>query len=199
MCNCAIAFIIERGSILLGINSAQRQLASFERTLVWTIGVRDWTTTRRVAFPGLGEGDFRRVAARDSVKAQSGCWKYMRQLTAILSLLQFLLLAGAPLLAADTESNLPACCRRSGKHHCMGRMPAMLNEGASLRAANTNCPAFPKLATAPNCSRFAVPGTSNEPNGIESTQPSILGQIDNSYHICWSRIKQKRGPPTQLS
>jgi hypothetical protein len=62
-------------------------------------------------------------------------------------------------LVADAESNLPVCCHRDGKHHCMGHMPAELQKGTSLRAADNRCPGFPKIATAFFRSLGTVDGT----------------------------------------
>src|ERR1035438_5923784 len=58
----------------------------------------------------------------------------MRRLAA--SLLLLLLCAGLalPVLVAR-ESGVPACCRRSGKHHC-----AMPPQGGGFRTLAPNCP-----------------------------------------------------------
>jgi hypothetical protein len=122
----------------------------------------------------------------------------MRRLTAILLLLQFLLVAGTPLLAAGAESSLPACCRRDGKHHCMGHMPEGLQIGTSLRASNSKCPAFPKIATASN-SCYGDPGGSQEFYALLITRPATYVRVESSYRICWRRSRQKRGPPALFS
>ena len=58
----------------------------------------------------------------------------MRRLAA--SLLLFLLFAGLALpMVLAQDSGVPACCRRSGKHHC-----AMLPQGDGFRTVTANCP-----------------------------------------------------------
>ena len=57
--------------------------------------------------------------------------------------------AALPALLADSESSLPPCCRRDGKHHCaMMEMLDRQPESAvpSLKAEARKCPLFPKSA-----------------------------------------------------
>jgi len=51
--------------------------------------------------------------------------------------------------AADDESNLPACCRRNGKHHChmsADQMRAMLASSSTqtILTAPSCCPCYPQ-------------------------------------------------------
>src|SRR5213082_915167 len=71
----------------------------------------------------------------------------MRRLwaTLLLAVIGFALI-GPALLAASADTNLPACCRRDGKHHCA--TPASSN-GPSIQPVR--CASFPvgNPATAP--------------------------------------------------
>jgi hypothetical protein len=74
--------------------------------------------------------------------------RMLRRMLAITLLIAFGLPLAAPLLAAstDTDSNLPACCRRHGKHHCsMGIGSSAASSVAAFQAPP--CPAYPTVAT----------------------------------------------------
>ncbi len=65
-----------------------------------------------------------------------------------------LILAGdtaLPALLASPESNLPACCRRDGKHHC-AMMETLENQqenaGPSWKTVAKKCPSFPRSTVA---------------------------------------------------
>src|SRR5579872_5652376 len=66
----------------------------------------------------------------------------MRRISAILLLALFSFSLIGPLsFAQDAESNLPACCRRGGKHHCA--MTTVRSESSSGPALQTaRCPLF---------------------------------------------------------
>jgi hypothetical protein len=112
-----------------------------------------------------------------------------------------LILAGdtaLPVLLANPESALPACCRRDGKHHC-----AMMesfekqeqNAGPSFRTAAGKCPLFPKGTVA------YFPGQSTPPPaaafvGSISSHPVFKAQTEILYRISHGRTRQKRGPPS---
>jgi len=108
--------------------------------------------------------------------------------------------ATLPALFADSESTLPPCCRRDGKHHCT--MMAMLemqeqSAGPAVKAKAQKCPMFPKAPTPffmghPAPSRAA---TLAEPVG---THPVAKAQPEVLYRISHGRARQKRGPPSLL-
>ena len=72
----------------------------------------------------------------------------MRRFAATLLLSVFSVSLIAAALPADSESKLPACCRREGAHHCM-TAPA---PGASMQAV---CPAYPETGATPAHARMA--------------------------------------------
>jgi hypothetical protein len=103
----------------------------------------------------------------------------------------------APLLLADPESNLPACCRRAGSHHC-----AMAGDESAgslgLQAVHEKCPLFP-LSTA---AQFRAGAASLEDSpGIFAglvSHPSVQPQTEARARVSFNRSRQKRGPPDSL-
>jgi hypothetical protein len=128
----------------------------------------------------------------------------MRRVPAILLLVLFSFSPIAPVLFVDSESNLPACCRRGGKHHCnmMGGMTDMAEAPPSAPATDAlraKCPFFP-------CARAVTPNAEAEllaPS--QSAGVSVVGQIATAaqanagYRTSFSHSHQKRGPPSLLS
>jgi len=57
----------------------------------------------------------------------------------------------APMAMALTGNDVPACCRRNGKHHCMSGMSgmaAMSGDGLpGFRAKSSDCPYRSQIAT----------------------------------------------------
>lgn len=70
----------------------------------------------------------------------------MRRVPAILLLFLFSFSLFGPALFVDGESNLPACCRRDGKHHCGMMSPEMTGmadsplSGPAVDAPRARCP-----------------------------------------------------------
>ena len=122
--------------------------------------------------------------------------KLMRRSTSIVLLALFSYLLIAPLSASD--SNLPACCRRNGKHHCA--MRSALDQWSTRRVISSiteKCPYAPldTIAAHEEHHRPSPPWLffaqlAGHPAEIPQTQ--ALGRT--SFH----RVRQKRGPPTQI-
>lgn len=102
-----------------------------------------------------------------------------------------------PLFAAgifsESTPELPACCRRSGKHHCA--MADTPTSGAPTIAANqSKCPLFPKANLAPVPSEapaITVAGHSAAPPEfrLSLTSPAVYFRTE----LAGSALK--RGPP----
>ena len=103
-----------------------------------------------------------------------------------------------PALLADSESTLPACCRRDGKHRC-AMMEAFDKQqesaGLSWKSVSRKCPQFPKSTVGflthpatPQRQIFFAGSTANHP--VQKTQTEVL------YRISHNRARQKRGPPS---
>jgi hypothetical protein len=98
-----------------------------------------------------------------------------------------------PALLADSESSLPACCRRDGKHHCA--MMEKETAGPSWRTVTRKCPSFPKRTVAFFTDQSAPPPEVRVGGWIVS-HPVNKAQTEVLYRISHSRTRQKRGPPS---
>ena len=100
-------------------------------------------------------------------------------------------------LLADSESNLPPCCRRNGDHHCVLRMmQSSSDEPTSLRTLACQCP-FQKALTAV-CRHTLYPANSATVYAAILSHPAVYLQTVVSGLISQSRSHQKRGPPFLL-
>jgi hypothetical protein len=102
-----------------------------------------------------------------------------------------------PALLVDSESSLPACCRRDGKHHCA--MMEMLEKqqesaGPSFRTVARKCPLFPRGTVAFMTDQSPPPAVIFA--GSISKDPVYKAQSEILYRISYSRTRQKRGPPS---
>jgi hypothetical protein len=103
-------------------------------------------------------------------------------------------------LLADSESNLPACCRRNGAHHCtmMAEMARdFAGQGPAFRTAACRCP-FQKALT-PIGRLTTYPAASATVYASVLSHPAVHLQTFVSGLISKSRSHQKRGPPFLLS
>jgi hypothetical protein len=126
----------------------------------------------------------------------------VRRLLAISLLLLFALPAISPLLALTTSSdaNLPACCRRNGKHHCMMSMEmaqAALN-GTQLSAPPMKCPLYPKAINTARHDDLSFHTTALIFAGAIA-HPAIHRQTEARARVAFDCARQKRGPPALLS
>src|ERR1700744_3130739 len=123
----------------------------------------------------------------------------MRRLAAISALFALLSLWSAPLLAAmsaGSQRNLPLCCRRSGKHHCMGTSTEQPVTSTVIIAPRENCPCSPK-SLIPGSARMDLFAPSA--HGIFyaeiQTHPAVFAQTEAYYRVASDRSRLKRGPP----
>lgn len=123
----------------------------------------------------------------------------MRRILAILVLLAFGLPGITPLLApsGDMQSDLPACCRRNGKHHCTMQLEgraASISSATSVAAPSPKCPFYPKGIPVSHQTPFVLDRSQAIYAGIVS-HPTSIAQIEARRRISASRSNQKRGPP----
>ena len=126
----------------------------------------------------------------------------LRKLLAI-TLLAFFGLPFASALSALTpknEANLPACCKRNGKHHCM--MGSQGSETASGEHRFTHpeekCPYAPATSAAGHYPiAFGLPSTQILFSGPIGT-PAAIAQAESMCRVARDRSRQKRGPPAVL-
>jgi hypothetical protein len=127
----------------------------------------------------------------------------MRRVASALLVLVFSLPLIAPALlsalaSASDGSQLPACCRRDGKHHCAMSM-TMGNIPSRYRTVSEKCPFSPfghSTLMIPHA--FAL---NNSPASLVRTASpeSIVREAEAGYRISADRTRHKRGPPTFLS
>jgi len=102
----------------------------------------------------------------------------------------------APALALDGSSQLPACCRPHGQHHCS----MMRSSGAGLAsrerqldARHPRCPLFPHATVVTHAVAFAPADAAFFAGMVP--RPAIISSIEASGRISAARSHQKRGPP----
>ena len=107
-----------------------------------------------------------------------------------------------PVLSASAAPELPACCRRNGKHHCaMANMgePSAMPADPSVKTLQPRCPFFPKVDVVPGCSIILVFGVLPVVGA-----PNLLGwtTVAPEDHRSLAALRgpvRKRGPPPSLA
>jgi hypothetical protein len=107
----------------------------------------------------------------------------------------------APVLLANSASDLPSCCRRNGKHQCAmvgmadrGGLPA----GPTVQATRPKCPLFPKagfVAASPKTTVLSVTPRIGPPHLFRLV---IEKKNENPPRIALRDSSRKRGPPLIL-
>jgi hypothetical protein len=100
-----------------------------------------------------------------------------------------------PALFAGDNSNLPACCRRLGRHHC-AMLPVQLPVGVALSGV---CDQYGRSSTVlapPGYARAAFFSTSRTVSGAAACRHAAAEQSRALHRISFSRSRQKRGPPS---
>ncbi len=124
--------------------------------------------------------------------------KVLSRVIAVAVLLIFSGNMALPALLADSESTLPACCRRDGKHHC-AMMDALEKQqqsaGLSWKSTARKCPLFPK-STVGFLTHPATPLRQVSFAGSTANHPVHKAQTEVLYRISHNRARQKRGPPS---
>ena len=126
----------------------------------------------------------------------------MRRVSAILLVFVFSFSLIAPALFADAESNLPACCRRDGKHHCgmMDRdMAEAPSSGLAVAALHVKCPFFPNAAAVVPHSEAALPAASQTAAVSIGVRIVSRARAAAGCSVSFGRSHRKRGPPSLLS
>jgi hypothetical protein len=127
----------------------------------------------------------------------------VRRLLSIFLLVMFGLPFVSPLLAltAKSESNLPACCRRNGQHHCMtnlGGRAQLASHDPQFQAPVEKCPYCPPAVALIHGNTF-VPLTGKAIFAGLIAHPAVAAQAESKLRISRSRSRQKRGPPASLT
>ena len=121
----------------------------------------------------------------------------MRRATSILLLLLFSFPLITPLFASAQESNLPACCRRNGAHHCLG-MADMVHSNQNRPSLHERCPYLAHAAVTMQMQRVFMQQPQSRFAAI-IVHPTGRPQTEARYRIAFSHSRQKRGPPVTSS
>jgi hypothetical protein len=116
----------------------------------------------------------------------------MRRALASLLLLLFSVALALPAFASDPESNLPACCRRGGKHEC-NMHAAGGQSGFGLVAAN--CPLYPVRGASAQPVSTQLAATSCFGVAVFLTLYLLAAQCVILLRLSFDRARQERGPP----
>jgi hypothetical protein len=128
-----------------------------------------------------------------------GC---MRRTIAMFMLLLFGAFLCVPLFAAsyDSQNELPACCKRNGKHRCMSRMMQVAPGTTQVSAPPEKCPLFPQTRMMIVVQDHAVaPSPSGAYYAALQSHPACHSQLEAQKRISFDRSRQKRGPPAANS
>jgi hypothetical protein len=128
-----------------------------------------------------------------------------RRFLVLTLLFAFLMPWGLQLLAASrtSDADLPACCRRSGMHHCMmsaaakqAMFRATMGKERAFRAPVERCPFWPSHL------QLVFPGTipaTEPPAKLSLTPPSSREgspqQAESMRRATELRTRHTRGPP----
>jgi hypothetical protein len=101
----------------------------------------------------------------------------------------------------DADAHLPACCRRTGAHHCSSNAAEERESpsGTAVKATRHACPYFPATTSVPGDSNNALPKSSEAIFASLLSHPAVQAQTEARYRVSFSRSHQKRGPPALLS
>jgi hypothetical protein len=121
----------------------------------------------------------------------------MRRGIAIFLALAFSSLLVLPAFAGPAQSNLPACCRKTGKHHCSLHLAkSETNAGMLLTTVSGPCPYYPCLA-GPAQLEISSPTVSRALVAAFGLQAGLIGQAEAGYQpVSDVSSNQKRGPPS---
>jgi len=126
----------------------------------------------------------------------------MRRVPAILLVFLFSFSLIGPALFVNAESNLPACCRREGKHHCgMAAQDTadVPSSGPAVDALRAKCPFFPSGGAVVPDSGPALPAAASAAGVSSAGQIALPAEAEAGYRISFNRAHHKRGPPCLLS
>ena len=100
-------------------------------------------------------------------------------------------------LARDSDSRLPACCRRGGRHSCaMTASQPASSSGQTLQAAR--CRFFPPAQAISPGRTVSLPGVSRAVFAGLVSHPASRSEAETVYRDFYSRSAQERAPPNSL-
>ena len=153
----------------------------------------------RMAAVNCLRGQFRN-SARTATSSHSHSHSAVDKALAFVLLLGCLVTCPNPLLiivSPDSESNLPACCRRDGKHRCAASFRPV-PESKGFGTQRQHCPLFPQATAAPGNGSGTLPISFLLHAPVATT---VQGKIETetTSHRPIDRSHLKRGPPFTIS
>lgn len=119
----------------------------------------------------------------------------MRQFLAISLLMLFALPFATPLFGVNAaEAELPACCRRTGKHHCEMKVVMAGQQGSLITTVGEKCP-YSVAPPAILAAAVYAPSASGSIFAGVARHPAVAAQVEAQLRISFDRARQKRGPP----
>lgn len=123
----------------------------------------------------------------------------MRRIVSIALLAVFSWQFAAPAFSPDAEANLPLCCRRHGKHHCMmSRMARQESGQLAFTTVTERCPYGPASVTAAHTSAYQPRADSSFHTG-SGNQSVVAPPTAPVARNTFLRGRHKRGPPSLLA
>jgi len=113
----------------------------------------------------------------------------------LLIVMSFPLLAGGFVSAQD----VPACCRRDGRHHCASMTADAESNGPAVAAVQTKCPCYPKAAST-GASRLTSVACTKSIELAPQAESAGLGDCRFAFSPSFAiDSEQKRGPPSRFN
>jgi hypothetical protein len=138
----------------------------------------------------------------------------VQRVSAVLLLVLFNFSLIATFAPADSESKLAECCRRAGKHHCSTMMASSMgsmmmqatmqdamqeSSGLAVRPAAGRCPYSPRGGPSSPYGKTPLPRAARTAVASLVSHPAGPAQTEARYRVSFSRVRQKRGPPSLLA
>jgi len=105
----------------------------------------------------------------------------------------------SPLIWAQAKKELPACCRRDGKHHCAQNKTQPSAAGVQI-SAQSACPLFPPAISSPAPALHGdAPPDQTIAAGFVPVYAAPRGPVAFKPAPVSNRPWQQRGPPSLVS
>jgi len=91
------------------------------------------------------------------------------------------------------EADLPACCRRDGRHHCAMTAEELM-QGSATHMVGEKCPYTPAAPAVVVLPSFTPTPAAMIFAGLIH-HPAISPQTETQLRVSFDRVRQKRGPP----
>jgi hypothetical protein len=123
----------------------------------------------------------------------------MRRLIALSLTMMFSWTLIAPIFGPGADANLPPCCRRNGKHHCMmRRMGQLSGNRKGFTSVSEKCPCQPASTCAVSSPVFK-PEAGKPFYTQVARRPAPAPRTEDFRCISFLRSHPKRGPPSPLA